>query len=362
METFNIRYSGDFLDEKGDVANGYLGEGIYSDVPYIKYDFLMDQAPQMGDQTYKDRLYSLTIEPHHLVGTNGLVIIRPYVKRSTFAQGAESLVAIGRAGVGVDKIDLQACTENDVVVFNAPGTLTHSTASAAMLFILALAKKLPQQEKMARTGDWSEQAGVTGDDLVGQTLGLIGLGRIALELVRLLAPFKMNVIAYDPYIDQSKAQEANVKLIDDIDTLLRESDYVSMHCLLNDDTRGMIGEREFRLMQPTAYFINVGRGELVRQTALVKALQEGWIAGAGLDVFEHEPLPADDPLTELNNVILSPHWLPTTHKVVKDVMNMVSAEMCRISQGKLPDNVVNPEVLSRSGFQKKLKRYAINAI
>ena len=357
MQTFNIKYSGDFLDEKGNVASGYVGEDIYADVPYIKYDFLRDQAPQMGDPTYKDRLYSLTMEPQHIAKANGLVIIRPYVKQSTFAEGAENLVVIGRAGVGTDKIDMLGCTENDVAVFNAPGTLIHSTASATMLLILALAKKLPGQEKIARTGDWSDQASVIGDDLMGQTLGLIGLGRIALELVRLLAPFQMNVIAYDPYAEKAKAKEANVTLVKDMDTVLRESDCVSMNCLLNDETRDLVGEREFRLMKPTAYFVNAGRGELVQQPALVRALQERWIAGAGLDVFEKEPLPADDPLTKLDNVILTPHWLSTTHKVVKDVMRAMAKGMLNASQGKLPENIVNPEVLDRPGFQRKLARF-----
>ena len=124
----------------------------------------------------KTLFYSMQIEPHHVAAADGLVIIRPYVRREAFARGAERLAVIGRAGVGTDKIDLKACTENDVAVFNAPDSLTHSTASAAMVFILALAKQLPAQERIARSGDWRSQANATGNDLIGQTLGIVGLG------------------------------------------------------------------------------------------------------------------------------------------------------------------------------------------
>ena len=134
------------------------------------------------------------MEPHHIAGANGLVIIRPYVRASTFAHGADDLVVIGRAGVGTDKIDMNACTQNDVAVFNAPESLTHSTASAALVFILALAKKLPAQERMARSGCWKGQGDVIGDDLVGQTMGIVGLGRISRELIRLLTPFRMRIL------------------------------------------------------------------------------------------------------------------------------------------------------------------------
>ena len=141
MRTFEVRFSGDMLNEQGKPALPYFGQDIYQTAPFIHYAFLEEQAPH--DAGYWDQLYSLQMEPRHVADANGLVVVRPYVRASTFAQGAENLVVIGRAGVGTDKIDLAACTQNDVAVFNAPDSLTHSTASAALLFILALAKKLP---------------------------------------------------------------------------------------------------------------------------------------------------------------------------------------------------------------------------
>jgi phosphoglycerate dehydrogenase-like enzyme len=362
LRTFHVNYSGDFLDEDGRIASGYLGTEILDTAACIQYGFLEDLAPSQGDASYSDRLYSLAIEPHHIAGANGLVVLRPFVRRLTFTAGASSLVVIGRAGVGTDKIDLAACTENDVAVFNAPDSLTHSTASATMVLILALAKKLPAQERMARSGNWQGQAAVIGDDLAGQTLGLIGLGRISVELVRLLAPFGMRVVAYSRHADPAEADSLGLVLAPDLDTVFRTADYVSLHWQLDERSRGRIGEREFRQMKPTAYFVNTARGEIVRQEDLVRALRERWIAGAGLDVFEHEPLPADDPLMGLDNVILTPHWLPTTHKVVRVVMDTMARGVVRASCGQVPEHVVNTAVLDRPKFRAKLARFEENRL
>ena len=362
MRTFHLKLSGDYLNEKGDVDIGYCGEDIYAKAPFIQREFLLDQSPVKLGAAFWKELYSLEIKPHHISDANGLVVIRPYVKPSTFAEGAENLVVIGRAGVGTDKIDMDACTENDVAVFNAPDSLTHSTASAAFVFIVALAKRLLEQEHMARSGRWKNQSQLIGNDLIGQTLGIIGLGRISRELIRLLAPFNMRILAYSRHCKSEEAAKINVTLVPDLETLLRESDYVSLHCGLNDKTRGLMGEREFKLMKKTAYFINTDRGDIVRQDALVRALSEGWIAGAGLDVFDKEPLPADDPLIKLSNVILTPHWLPTTHRVVKIVQQTIAEGIVRAAQGIIPDNIVNRAVLDRPGFQEKLARFSENVI
>ena len=148
-----------------------MGLDLLANVPFIQTGSMTDQQPQPGDPTYWDRLYYLEVTPEHVASASGLIICRPWVKASAFSRGAENLVAIGRGGAGYDKIDLEACTANDVLVFNSPDTLVHSTASAALTFILALAKRLPEHERMARTGCWDRQAQITGDDLPGQTLG-----------------------------------------------------------------------------------------------------------------------------------------------------------------------------------------------
>jgi len=360
MQIFNLFFTGDYLNESGQVALGDICLDLLDKAPHIKRGFLLDQKPPPNDSSYWDRLYSMEIQPHHIAEANGLVVLRPWIKPAAFAHGAENLVVIGRAGAGFDKINLDACTANDVAVFNAPDTLTHATASAALVFILALAKRLPEQERLARTGRWDRQPQVMGDDLTGKTLGIVGLGKTGAELVRLLTPFQMRVLAYSPHADPAQAAALGVSLIGSLETVLRESDYVSLHCRLEPHTRGMIGERELRWLKPSAYFINVGRGELVHQEALVRCLRERWIAGAGLDVFAHEPLPLDDPLLALDNVILTPHWLPSTRQAARATMTLMANGMLRAAQGQVPDHVVNPAVLNRPGFQAKLERFSSN--
>jgi phosphoglycerate dehydrogenase-like enzyme len=359
MRTFRIALTGDFLNEQGASAYGDLSLSLWAEKPFIQHDYLKDLAPRPGDASYWSRIYSLEITPQHIDGIDGLVVLRPWLKRSAFLNGAKDLVIIGRSGTGYDKIDLGACTENDVALFNAPEALRHSTASSALLFMLALAKRLPEQERIARAGRWDLQAGVMGSELQGRTLGIVGLGHSGRELVRLVSPFAMRVLAFSPHADPIRAREMGVKLVT-LDEVLRESDFLSLHCRLTSQTRRMIGSAQLALMKPTAFFINVARGELVDQEALVSALRERRIAGAGLDVFEVEPLPLDDPLLSLENVILTPHWLPATTDVWQATGRAMAEGMLRAARGEVPENVVNSEVLSRPGFRAKLARFQEN--
>jgi len=364
MRTFKVFFTGDFLRLDGRVVGSDVGLDpleLLRDVPYIECGFLLDQKPSADDPTYWERLYSLEIQPHHVAQANALVICRPWVKASAFADGAEDLVVIGRAGAGYDKIDLQACTENDVAVFNAPDTLTHSTASAAFLLMQVLLRRLPELERMVREGRWDRQADTIGSDLTGLTLGIVGLGFTGRELARLVAPFRMRVLAYSPHADPAQAQALGVTLVPTLDELLRQADVVSLHCRLTEQTRHMIGERELALLKPTAYLINVARGELIDEAALVRCLREHRIAGAGLDVFEVEPLPLDSPLLTLDNVVLTPHWLPSTRQQGRLTNTLVAQGILRAAQGLVPDNILNREVLERPRFRAKLARFAENA-
>jgi phosphoglycerate dehydrogenase-like enzyme len=357
MPDFTVLYTGDYLNEKGEVALKDIGLDALSRFEHIKVGFLLDQKPD-GSPTYWTRVYSLEIKPHHVVNANGLVVCRPWVKASAFAEGAENLVVIGRAGAGYDKIDLESCTSNDVAVFNCPSAFAHSTASAALTLMLALAKRLPQQESLVRTGRWDQQAQVKGDDLTGQTLGIVGLGHSGAELARLVAPFQMRVLSYSPHCDSARAESHGVSLVPTLQSLLQQSDFVSLHCRLTASTHGMLGEREFRFMKPTAYFINVDRGELVQEDVLIRSLRERWIAGAGLDVYEAEPLPITSALTGLDNVILTPHYLASTRQAARAVMQLVALGMQRAAAGEAPDSVLNPQVISSPGFLAKLARFA----
>jgi phosphoglycerate dehydrogenase-like enzyme len=356
---FRIAITGDFLNARGQSAYGDTGLSLLAGNPMITYGVLMDHAPRAGDASYWERFYSMEVKPEHIAAIDGLIVLRPWVKRSTFANGAHDLVVVGRSGAGYDKIDVQACTDNDVALFNAPLALNHPTASAALLFMLALAKRLPAQERITRQGRWDLQEEVMGGELQGRTLGIIGLGHSGRELVRLAVPFEMRVLAYSPHADPDQAKTLDIRLTS-LEEVLREADFLSLHCRLTDQTRGLLGAAQLALMKPSAYLINVGRGQLVDQAALVAALREHRIAGAGLDVFETEPLPADDPLLGLDNVIVTPHWLASTSDVWQATGRAMVEGMLRAASGNIPADLVNREVLSRPGFQAKLARFRAN--
>jgi phosphoglycerate dehydrogenase-like enzyme len=359
VRTFQVALTGDFLDETGRPAYGDAGLDQLAAASHVRHRYLTEQAPRPGDAGYWKRFYSLEVTPGQVAGVNGLVVLRPWLKRAALAAGADELVVVGRSGAGYDKIDVAACTEFGVALFNVPLALNHPTASAALLLMLALVKRLPQQEKVARTGRWDLQARVMGGELQGRTLGIVGLGHSGRELVRLVGPFAMRVLAYSPHATADVARALGVRLTS-LEEVLQEADLVSLHCRLTERTHGLLGRRELALMKPTAYLVNVARGELVDQEALTDALRQGRIAGAGLDVFADEPLPPDDPLTELDNVILTPHWLASTSDVWTATGRAMADGMLRAAHGLVPADVVNPEVLDHSCFRDKLARFAVN--
>jgi phosphoglycerate dehydrogenase-like enzyme len=360
VRTFRVALTGDFLNVDGKCAYSDITLRMFAENPAIAYGFLMDHAPQHNEPAFWERFYSMEVKPEHIAGSEGLIVLRPAVRRSAFANGADDLVVIGRSGAGYDKIDMPACTENDVALFNAPLALNHPTASATLLLMLALAKRLPHMERITRQGRWDLQEQTMGGELQGRTLGIIGLGHSGRELVRLVQPFAMTILAYSPHANATEAAVLGVRLTS-LEEVLRQADFVSLHCRLTEQTRQLLGGAQFALMKPTAYLINVARGKLIDEAALVAALREGKIAGAGLDVFETEPLPPDDPLLGLDNVIVTPHWLASTSDVWEATGRAMAEGMLRAAAGDVPENVVNPEVLSRPGFQAKLARFKANS-
>jgi len=354
--TFQVRLTGDLLNSQGEPALAGLGIDRLANIPNVEHEFLLDQAPA-ADNSEQRSQYELAIEPWHIDGVNALVVVRPWVKESTFAEGAAELVGIARAGIGYDKLDLEACTHSDVVVYNVPDTLVHSTACSAFTFMIALSMRLTEQERLARSGRWDQQSQVVGNELTGKTLGIVGLGHTARELCRLAAPFNMRIIAFSPHADPQQAEQLSVELVNDLETVFRDGDFVSLHNRLLEHNHGMVTADHFALMKTSAYFINVARGELIDQAALTEALAERRIAGAGLDVFATEPLPVDDPMVSLENVILTPHWLPSTREACRNTMGAVIAGIDRLASGQVPDNVLNRAVLERAGFREKLSRW-----
>ncbi|MBI3682060.1 MAG: dehydrogenase [Acidobacteria bacterium] len=271
-------------------------------------------------------------------------------------QGVERLALIARWGVGYDMIDVRALTEANVLLAITPNAVRRPVAEAILTFIFALSKNLMEQNRLVREGKWRAHLSRLGSCMAGKTLGSLGFGNIARELFRLASSLGFaRFIAHDPNVDAKAAAALNVELVS-MEELFGHSDYVAVNCFLSDQTRGLVGEEQFRRMKPTAYFINTARGPIVRQDALTKALQEGWIAGAGIDVFDKEPPDPDDPLLRLDNLLLSPHGLAWTEEIARDNTWEACENIFALARGETPHGAVNREVLERPGFQKKLER------
>ncbi len=254
-----------------------------------------------------------------------------------------SVRAICALGIGVDRVDLAAATELGIVVINLPRVFHREVAAHAMALLLGLIRKTGAQDSAikawAKAPDgpaWPRSTELTPTHhIYGETLGLVAFGNIARVVARMAQGFEMRVIAYDPFVSQSVADDYGVTMVD-LETLFRESDFVSAHMPLNEQTRHLIGEAQFRLMKPSALFVNTGRGPVVDEQALIKALQEGWIAGAGLDVLEKEPPSPDNPLLHMSNVILTPHIASASTLAGVERARWMGIEMGRVLNGRWP--------------------------
>jgi len=258
---------------------------------------------------------------------------------------------ISQYAVGYDNIDVDCATRHGVYVTNTPGVLTDATADLTWALILAVTRRIVEADRFVRSGEWYRSGTgwhplmLLGFEVTGKTLGIIGMGRIGRAVAERARGFKMKVLYYSRRrLPPEEEERLNARYVD-LDTLLRESDIVSIHTPLTPETRHMIGERELKLMKKTAYLINTARGKVVDTDALVRALREGWIAGAGLDVFDQEPLPPDHPLTKLDNVVLTPHIGSATVETRTRMALMVAENLIEFYRGNVPPNLVNPEVV-----------------
>lgn len=271
--------------------------------------------------------------------------------------GVSRTTLIARWGVGYDRIDTRALTAHDIALAITPNAVRRPVAEAILAYVMALTTNLTLQDRIVREGKWRGDLPKLGRNIRGRALGSLGCGNIARELFRMVQSLGFSrLLACDPYADPEDVAALGVELVP-IETLFRESDYLCVNTLLNAETRGLVSEALLRLMKPTAYLINTARGPIVDQAALKRALDEGWIAGAGLDVFETEPLPPGDPIREAPNTIFSPHALPWTEEVTRDNGLEACANIAAIARGEIPRTVVNKDVLTRPGFQAKLARY-----
>ena len=237
---FQLKFSGDMGDAGGNPAMD-LGEDLLAHAPGICYGLLADQCPNPLDPTYKDRLYSMEIEPRHVAAASGIVVCRPWVKAAAFAGGAANLLAIGRAGNRLRQnrpASLHRQQRPGVQLALWPDALH---GGGGLVLHSRTVQAFPLQQRILRDGRWDLQKDAVGDDLGGQTLGIVGLGRSGAELARLIAPFQMRLMAFSPHAEPAEARRLGVTLVDSLDGLLRESDYASLHCRLTERTRGMLG-------------------------------------------------------------------------------------------------------------------------
>lgn len=260
-----------------------------------------------------------------------------------------------RYGVGYDTIDVDAASERGILVVNIPDFCMPEVANHALALLLDCAKKVTRHDRWMRAGGWaggrSPFVSPMGP-IHGETVGLIGLGQIAREFARRLAALDMHILAYDPYVSAEGGAALGVELVA-LDDLLARSDYVSVHVPLMPATKGLLDAARLALMKPTAYLINTSRGPVVDEPALIAALQAGTIAGAGLDVFEAEPLPTDSPLLTLENVVLTPHTASYADETFRIMWRRCGEEAALTLRGQLPNTPVNRQIAGQLPWLQK---------
>ena len=332
----------DLFDAEGKSVSPGPGPSVLDKMPDVEWD--------------KFQEYLTEVTPEQTSGFDMVISFAPYWTRPTLS-ASEQLLSIHRGGVGYDMVDVPACTDAGVALFIVPDAVRRPVATGIMAMMLALATRLRVKDKVTREGRWDDgRKKYPGIGLAGKTLGSIGIGNIGHDLFRLAKPFGMKHIACDPYITQDAVKDIDVQLVD-MDTVLSQSDFVNVSCPLSEKTRHLIGEKELKKMKPTAYIINTSRGPVIDEAALIKALKENWIQGAGIDVFEQEPASGDNPLFKLENVIVTPHSIAMTDEFYITMWELIAKQIRQMIDGEKPEKLVNPEVWDRPGFQNKLKKF-----
>ncbi|HZM34141.1 MAG TPA: NAD(P)-dependent oxidoreductase [Burkholderiales bacterium] len=327
---FNVGVSADLFDARGEPTFG--GE------PLALLDSLSWEKLPAGLRE---------IAPEHAAAYDALYLNSQRVSSLAVERSDLRLKLISRHGVGYDAIDIPAMTKAGVLVANTPDAVRRPVATISLLLILALSHRLYTKDRLTREGRWNERVEHMGTGLTGRTLGVVGAGGIGKELLRMARVFDLRLLATDPYVSERKVKELGATKVT-LDELMTQSDFVVVTCLLNDETRKLIGARQLALMKPTAYLINVARGPIVDESALYDVLASRRIAGAGLDVFEEEPTPTSNPILKLDNVIVSPHSLAWTDELFSNIARTAIGALLSVASGRRPGYLVNPEALSHA--------------
>jgi D-3-phosphoglycerate dehydrogenase len=328
----------DILDSRGEPSFGREPLAILDGVPGLEWEYTAAVVPE------------LTAE--HAARYDALYVNMSRTPAAAVARADRKLRVVARHGVGYDSVDVPAMTAAGIVVTNTPSPMPRPVATMALTFVLALAGKLMLKDRMTREGRWDERMDHMGMGLSGRTLGVIGAGRIGKEILRMARTFDLKLLAADPYVDAVELGYVGARKVD-LDTLCAESDFVVAIPLLNAETRHLVGARQFARMKPTAYFINVSRGPVVDEPAMIEALRANRIAGAALDVFEQEPVARDNPLLAMDNVIVTPHALCWTDECFRNMAITGLTSIVDALAGRRPQFVVNPEVYAHPAFAAK---------
>jgi D-3-phosphoglycerate dehydrogenase len=277
---------------------------------------LFQQRKEFDVVVLKQRLAEAELLP--MVSDAVAMVVRSETKISKkVIDAAPKLRVVGRAGVGVDNVEVDAATQRGIVVMNTPGGNTISTAELTFSMLMSLARKIPQAHASMKAGEWNRKA-FSGVELYNKTLGILGMGRIGTEVARRAIAFGMRVLAYDPYLTLSRANALQVELLE-LDDLLPRCDFITVHMPMSDETRGMINAAAFAKMKPGARVLNCARGGIINEADLVTAIKSGQVAGAALDVYETEPPPKEFPLRDLPQVIMTPHLGASTEEAQENV-------------------------------------------
>lgn len=329
MHSFKVGLTRDFLTPEGKLVYKNIGLNILDNEPNIEYDFLKENRSPITSDMIK--------------GYNAIISLAPSYNAKSFS-GLSDLHAICRFGVGYDMIDIDACNKADVMLTITKGAVNHSVAEAIITWMLTLSHRVIKKDALVREGNWSERSNYMGKELRGKTLGIIGIGGIGAKLVEMIKVFKMKgILAFDPYADRTKMESLGVSLVD-IKTLMKNVDFLSINCPLNDETRNLIDKAELQLLKNDTYIINTARGGIINTKALIRVLENNDIAGYATDVFDEEPPPSDHPLFKLKNVILAPHSIAWTDELFEEIGRTVCHQIVQISRGEIPPNVVNKEI------------------
>jgi D-3-phosphoglycerate dehydrogenase len=341
MPPFRVGITRDFLNPDGTLGFGDIGLDVLSVNPNIETEFMPDFGSELPAQVAEE--------------FDALLVLAPRVTAATL-DGCQRLALVARFGVGYDNVDVPACTRNDVLLTITPSGVRRPVAVSALALLLALSHRLLTKDRLTREGKWHEKMHHMGVGVTGKTLGLIGLGNIGREILKMCAPLEMRHVVHDPFVSADAIRSAGAEPLA-LDDLLAQADFVCICCLLTEQTHHLLDERRLALMKPSAFLINVARGPIIDQAALTRVLQARRIAGAALDVFEKEPIDADDPLLKLDNVIVTPHAVCWTDEIFRGNGRSACQSILDVAAGKVPQDVVNKEVVSSEGVKKKLARF-----